>query len=544
MFSVLIVDDEKLDREGLKRQLEWSRYGIEEIFLAENGFEAIDIIKNNNINILLTDVKMPGLSGIQLVRKINEVMPDNKIKIIFISGFDDFEYVKGALELNACQYILKPVDTDELSSAVKKAVDSLEKESQYEKEKKTLLNCLNESIPLLRKKIIEDLIFDTVDRENIWTKITEIGMNFRKGIAIVLIAEIDDYKKLAYEMQKNHLANVMSKVEDFIKQSMFNFNDKCSAEYSKIDDSKIVIILTFPENEHRKGAEKISKQIAEIIAGDNCNISQISITVAMGSVVESLDKICISYNVASKALIQKFYEGKGRVLSCCEEEYCATNSIKYDSIDTEFSRCIINLDINKAEHLIDYFFDNLQKTRTYSNDFLKYYCIHIFSKIEITLLEINESFENIFGNSSVLWDKLDKFETILDIRRWMKNIFKAVIEYLEHKNDTKNKKIVEQIINIIENNYHEDITLKQIAESLYYSPNYLGNIFKEETGKIFSDFLIEYRMKKAAQLFNDTRLKIYQISQMVGYKNIPSFIRQFKAVYGLTPIQYRKRCLK
>lgn len=355
MFSILIVDDEKLDREGLKRQLEWSKYDIKEIFLADSGFEAINIIKNNSIDILFLDVKMPGMSGIQLVRKINEIMPDKKMKIIFISGFDDFEYVKGALELSACQYILKPVDTNELSSAVKKAVESLKKERRYEQEQITLLNCLNESIPLLRKKIIEDIIFDTACKDNIWNKITEVGLNFKKGNAIVLIAEIDDYKKLSSEMHKNDIENIMIKVDKFIKESILFFKDKCSAEYVKINDSKIVIILTVSEHQDSKEIDKIARQFADKIAGQNCMIPDISFTVALGCIVESLDKSCISYNVASKALLQKFYEGKGRVLSCYEEYYCVSNSIKYENIDTELSKCILNLDINKAEHLIDYF---------------------------------------------------------------------------------------------------------------------------------------------------------------------------------------------
>lgn len=148
---------------------------------------------------------------------------------------------------------------------------------------------------------------------------------------------------------------------------------------------------------------------------------------------------------------------------------------------------------------------------------------------------------NIWPNDSMLINKPMELETISEIRQWMKDVFLAVIEYYECQKEDKDFCLRRDFEKYIEKNYQRDITLKQLAEEWHYSPNYLGNVIKQKFNKGFSEYLLEYRMEKAAKLLKSDEAKIYEVAHRVGYNNISSFIKQFKQTYGVTPAECRER---
>jgi len=143
-------------------------------------------------------------------------------------------------------------------------------------------------------------------------------------------------------------------------------------------------------------------------------------------------------------------------------------------------------------------------------------------------------------NTDSLTRELLRLETVSDIREWMKNTIQTASDHLDEKRISKSSAIVEQVIEYVEANYSENISLDKIAKIMYYTPNYLGNVFKQETNQNFSEYLMEYRIRQAAILLRDRNIKVLEASMSVGYKNMPTFIKNFKSIYGVTPSEYRK----
>lgn len=537
MFKVLIVDDERLDREGLKTQIEWEKLNITIVETAKNGFEALKIIGVQKPDILITDVKMPGMNGISLAQKAADAIP--AIKVIFISGFDDFEYIRNALLINAYEYLLKPVDTDELLAAIKKVVNECIKEKKAAEQKEQLMNQLNESKPLLKQKFICDLIYGLSDDENIWENIKYLNMGLKPGKYRILLCELDDYEILAEEHSAIRLERLQQDIFEVISKTDLHH---CILEFAQIDKARAVIILNFDNPVEPGRINFISDNISKNIIGKVKTETGLSITIGAGSTVDSVSGLHLSYDEGCMALAQKMLTGKGTVINYYPKTNIKEPDVDFQNLAGELMQCIKNNDANKTNYLLEYLFDSFESSNIYGSKYIQNCCINLISRIEITLIELNESVELIFGKNIVLWEKLMKFETILDIRQWTKNIFRAIFEYFENKNSQKNRKIIMAVIKKIEQNYCSDITLKDMAAEFFYSPNYLGAIFKEELGLGFAEYLTDYRIKKAAELLKQPHVKMYEVANMVGYKNVPSFINQFKTIYKMTPTEYRERC--
>lgn len=536
MFKLLIVDDEKLDREGLQEQLPWDELGISTVEAAKNGIEALEIIERIKPDILITDVKMPRMDGLSLAGKALEIVP--WIKIIFVSGFDDFEFVKSALLVNAYQYILKPVDTDELLHAAQKVVNERIREIKEEEENRTLVGTINESRSLLKQKLFHDILFGTFDKETIWQRLRFLDIRFYEGYFAVLLCEIDDYRLLVEEYGTEALEGHKSAISDKMKGLQ---GVEYTLEFVDIDPARCAAIFNFHANVKKEMVEFRLKERAQRIIEEIGGTGRISVSAGIGCTVERMEDLGLSYTNSCQALLQKMFRGKGSVLFYQPKTSVKENVIDIQNIGNELVQSIKTCDTNKGYYCLDYLFDSIEANRMSEDRFVQNYCINLISRMEISLLEMNERLENIFGEGVIVWEKLMKFETIPDIRQWMKNVFRAVIEHLENKNSRKNRKVVLQLTKYIEENYARELTLKDIANHFYYTPNYLGMIFKEELGQGFAEYLAEFRMKKAAELLLQRHLKLYEVAEMVGYRNVSSFINQFKLCYAMTPGEYRER---
>lgn len=420
MFKVLIVDDERLDRDGLKNQVDWSKLFISAVETAKNGFEALELIKAMRPDILLTDVKMPGMSGLSLAQKTRELLP--WVKVIFVSGFDDFEYVKNALLLNAYQYILKPVDTSELLEALTKAVNERIREKKSEEEKLLLMRRVDESKPLLKQKVVKEMLFGTADREKVLRDLRYLKLKIHDGCLRVLLCEPDDYEIMAEKLEDGALRLLETKISGALGDIA---PERCRVEHAQIERSRFAVILSFDADIAADEINSVAEGIAgEIIDRVKCGAG-ISLSIGVGGTAFNIEGLRSSYDDSRRALRMKLLAGKGRVLN---------------------------------------------------------------------------------------------------------------------ENKGKNRKIIAAVKKYIEDNYSGDLTLKDIAQELFYSPNYLGAIFKEELGAGFSEYLAEYRMKKAAELLRQPYLKTYEIANRVGYRNISAFINQFKLSFKMTPTEFRERC--
>lgn len=536
MIKLLIVDDEKLDREGLKSQIDWDSLNITTVMTAKNGFEAMRIIEEIKPEILVSDIKMPGMSGLVLAEKAQGLVPG--IKVIFTSGFDDFEYVRSALKMDAFEYILKPVETCELLSALRKAIGELLSERKEEEERQSLIERVNETKPLLEQKFWREVLYGTVEPITLYNRMSSMNIHFEGSSMVTLLCEIDDFRSMAHDAAMA----CQNAVESLTRGTFKNVvDDGCQMEWVQLEEGRLIGIFSFSDFVTHAQIRDYLRVIANRVIQEIKQQLDHSLTIGIGCVVPGIEALHLSYSESCQAVAQKMFIGKGCALFYYPKTSVRNLSIDVQNIGGQLMQSISAVDINKAMYYIDCLFDSVEAGNIYDRKYVQNCCLNIISRIDITLADLNEKLENIFGHNEVLWDKLFRFETILDIRQWMKNVFRAVIEFLEGRNAKKNRKIVEQVVKYVEESFAQEITLKNIANDLYYSPNHLGYLFKEETGQGFTEYLTEFRMKRAGELLKNSRVKMYEVANQVGYKNISSFINQFKVFFNMTPTEYRER---
>lgn len=537
MTKLLIVEDERLEREGLLGQLDWNQYGIEDVTAATTGVEALEIIQEDKPDILMTDIKMPLMDGLELVQEARKI--DKDIKVIFISGYDSFEFAQYAIKLNVCGYLLKPVDTDELSDMITQVVSSIDKDKQSKYMNNLLNKSIDESRSYIINKMITDLLYGTYDDEvEIAYRADFIGLNFIFGKYILLLVEIDDYAlnsssndRMYYKDQCNRICQIARKYST----KMYN------VEAAVIDLHTCAVLISC---DSKVPSELIGEKyvgIGEKMISSVKDELHLSISIGASDVITKLSSIRRAYDDCCSALKSKIYKGKGRINKKVDTRHSTKFRLQLEHIDVELSKSLVVGDRTKIINTIDHMFDTIEDSCIIDNVFIQNLCINIISRMNITVIEMGLNINEIFGGGAILLNKLMSFETILDIRQWMKNIFCAVIEYNQEVQNTTKGDLKLKFKKFINKHYNEDITLKALSELWHYSPNYLGNMIKQEMGKGFSEYLAEYRMSKATMLLLNEKYKIYEVAHMVGYKNISSFIKQFKHVYNMTPNEYRTK---
>jgi len=539
MFKILIAEDEYLDNEGLKESIK-SMYADEVIIEAVyNGFEAVDKLNSFSPDVLISDINMPGMSGIELATKVKKNIPD--ISIIFISGYDDFDYLKSAIKLEAFEYILKPVDDNELEEVVDRVVSKISKQKLVKEENVVFREIVNESIPIMKEKFLKDLIFGTIESNDIWHRVNNLNLEIQEGLYSIILFEIDNYN---LEVAGNERKLIDKKLDKILRDINKGEYSLCYQQNLNIGSGRGVLLLSFNSFIQENVQNDTAFNIASEILLEANNLLGISVTASIGKTVSYIEEIYQSYNDACEKMRQKLILGKGIVIYKLNEQNTDLQLIKnseYIKINKELIKCLHNLDIQKATHLLDYFFNNIKDSNVYNIQYIQNICINIICQIQNFLFENSENLDEM-EYELLYWNNILKFDTIQDICQKMKYIFEKVIDCLENRKNKRSNKAVETVLKYIEENYSEDITIKEIANQMYYSQNHLGVLFKKEIGKGFSEYLTEYRMKKAQEFLKTTLLRTYQIAEAVGYSNVNSFIKQFKLMHDMTPKEYRGRC--
>lgn len=534
MFKMILVDDERMERTYMKKCIDWQSLNIQVCGEADNGEEALEVCSKIKPDIILTDIKMPVMDGLEFSVRVKDILPE--VKIIFISGHEDFEYAKTVANLNAFGYILKPFRIQDVIDVVKKVVNICDEDFKKDVERTRLLSILQENISVLKESFIREFLDGTKQIENIWGRVEYLDIQFKKGLYGVILFEIDDigqlYTNLKEEDRQIFSINLLQMVRHTIKQYSYG-------EVIKISDAQYVALLSGEPNV--EDFDESMFQVAEK-AKEKAETQGISITIGISTTGKSIEAIHKMYQQVQKAIEYKIYDHKGEIIYINDLPFATQKqSIDFNQFDKEFIEYLKAGNKEKINDLLDSTFDRLLVSHNVSTAYLQNLCISIISMSMRFLIEINCTFEEIFGERDMVWNKLMRFETISDIKQWMKNIFSYMVDNVNAKKKSKNQLIVEQVKEIINERYGEELTTKELSKKIFLSPNYIGAIFKNETGIGFLEYLTQVRMEEAKVLLQDINLKIYEVAEQVGYNNTPYFSTVFKDFMGFAPKEYRER---
>lgn len=509
MKKIIIVDDEKMIRIGIKNAIYWEGLGISEVLLAAGPREALEMIKQNKPEIMICDINMPEMTGLQLIEKVRTIVP--KIKIVMLTGYDKFEYARDSLKLHVDDFFLKPVDEEELTNVLNHLVEKLEEEEKKEiqKEIHDLLN------PYQMEKFMRNLVSGKLDKSLIkeFCQKSKIPMQQRLK-AIIIVPPL-----------KKREPDELVLVEYEIKDICMGFVKSQEGE-AVFSDAYRNIVLILKKNSVPGEFSIRLRQISSVLEMEFGAPPQLF----QGETVQGFAELAISYNGAQ--MIKK--ENQSLVLN---EKYSEKEKSQYQKWEEYFfalkKELVKNLDDFTAVLAAYFHFVDEAKAYNLSSETVARYCFDLVSAVYY------RQFEN-YGDKNT--NNLETFLASIqhgekeDIFLLTRNFIERILDNDEINSST----LVSQAKAYIHEHLTEDVSVANIAANLYVTPNYFSRLFKSVVGIGCNDYIVRKRIQKAENLLANTNMKTGKIAAAVGYNDANYFSLAFKKQIGFSPTQYRE----
>lgn len=517
MLKLLICDDEKWIRYGLINTIDWAGIGIETVYEAKDGLEALEIAVQNRPDIIITDIKMPNLSGLELITELKKLIsPSN---ILIISGFNDFEYAQEALRLGVRDYFLKPLDAKAIETAVVRIIqdniNSKMENTRHSKERELLKSCLAVAQKYHLAAWLDGKYTDIAEiKENLHQVNIDINTNY--GIVITCMMEIPP------KACEPPLVSIKAIEEMILQMKASGFQN---ISFFK-DIGEFIIILFNMKLEYDFEALKKILRINQEYIKDNFGGK---ILIGVGPNVE-LGVLSESYRKSISALdYYLFYPDKNVFFF---EDFTGLFENNPDMFASQNMNKLINyIKLGKLEECSKWADDFISKVTECKQNIrpedVKASVANILEVLKnigiLTDADANLYNKEIYGNIP-----LQRLEEIL----------KAIISKA-HKSTTKIKKSIELAVEYIENNYNKSIKMSDVANAVHHNVSYFSRIFSLYIGENFTKYLTRIRIEKAKICLNSPNSKVYEVAEMVGYPDYRVFSRKFKQLEGISPGEYK-----
>lgn len=519
-MKLLIADDEMQIRTGLEIGIDWKELGFHEVYTAENGVEALDLCRKYQPELVITDIRMPGMDGLELGKRIS--MMYSPVEIIILSGYSEFEYAREAIKLGAYDYLLKPINIRELIERVKKACEKVEKSVNDSAKKKELL--ILERIRTLQQLIMSRGIFSEEEEKSFASELkNKYGNEILVGVCSVDVLH-----------EKN-----LDQFGIYLEKCMVEILEKYKAETLYWERGNLFFIMDiFSAAEFQRKKEALRKEQADLNSILK-NQFENTVTIALSS-QGKLKEAAVLFRECEEVLCKRMYSGKEAFL--LPDERKNADKIMLSPINTEKLKSRIeSLDYEHIHLYLKEIFASMRESRITSEDYVKAICSLLKDELLKTLSEQGIDIDGIFEHNRVLINEIPDYSTLSEFENWIDTLYQMILTGLSDLSGKRHSRVILQAVDYISQNYTGDINLEMTAEYVNKSKNYFSYLFKKELGISFIEYLNRVRVEAAKKLLDTTDDKTYEISEKIGYSDYKYFSSVFKKQTGMSPIQYKKR---
>lgn len=536
MYKVLIVDDEEVVREGIRTKIRWGELGFSPPVTAADGREAMDIADELSPHLVITDIYMPFVDGLELSEYLYANHPDTKI--IILSGFDEFDFAVRALKYRASDYILKPVTSAELTDILVKIKGELDAEKERRLEILNIKTLLTENGPVIKERFLNRLINDEARESELIKKLDFIGLPRDAGKYAVALLDVDggpgaDEAFLEYG-------------SELLSFSVCNISEELTAELTENEGAAGIVfqnalsqtVIIFWGDKARAARENICGRIVDLLP----RVLGFTVTIGFSGVFSDISEISQRYGDAGNALERRFIMGGNRIIDAERLSGGGAGGL-FDS--GEHEELIINaVKSGSAEDVsarLGALFSGLKRSgRTMEG--CHALIQRLLFQLQLLILRLDLEPEEVFGTQANIITDLYRYKTLDEINGWLTGLCLRVSNYLLGRRESYSKNLAAAAVEYIKENYQNpDMSVNSVSRHLSISPSYFSSIFKAATNETFIGFLTKTRLQKAKELLKTTNLKAYEISDKVGYTDSHYFSILFKKHTGKTPTEYREQ---
>lgn len=518
MYKILIVDDEKMIRMGMKNAIDWMKIGIDEVFTAASGNETLEILKKEEPQIMVTDIQMTEMTGLELIKAAREVVPE--LRVIVLTGFDNFEYARQSLRLQVQDFFLKPIDEDDLSDAIEKQLKEIKKLEDDEKEQARLWRSQGSVAQMRLEQCMRNLVHEKNNKEmQLYILQKDFRFDIKQKMSLILLEQ-----GMYAESRDDGKFRAMS-----VKNVCMSMIDSRNMGITFTDEDGTIAIVCFEKDDGDSVLEK-TEELSDVLKDEfECKPK-----ITVGSTVQGFENLVISYNDA-RYLLEHERENIQDII----QTMGAQNKKKmFWDIYSELRNIMISNIGNTA--LVMKAFNTFSKaTESYnlSPTIVRRCCFEIASSLSFAYME--DSGEMSDGKLDALSKSLASVG-----REEACEITRMFIDQIPGNEEENVHYIISNAKHYIDEHLAEDISVSSIATNLYITPNYFSRLFKRITGEGCNEYIVRKRIEKARSLLETTSIKTGKIAMMVGYRDTNYFSLAFKKHTGKSPTKYREEMQK
>ncbi|SFF20846.1 Two-component response regulator, YesN/AraC family, consists of REC and AraC-type DNA-binding domains [Paenibacillus catalpae] len=519
MYNVLIVDDEPVARQSLRYLIDWEELGFTVKGEAQDGRQALDMLRSQRYDLVLTDIRMPVVNGLEMAAEMQEF---TDTPVVILSGYDDFAYAREGLRLGVKEYLLKPVDEEDLIALLKKLAAGMREQQLLEKRQRLGLSAG-------RDQLLRRWVHGQIAARELEEQLRLLGLQTSEEKYACLLLELDFIAD--GEMQDRDT--------DLMRFAIRNIAEELTSGRGYVfeeSEERIGILIGGPA--HEMGLDEC-RQWAEKLLSSAMKYAKASVTIGIGGSVSAVTGIKQSWSEAEEALDGKFLSGAGTVLvphgQAAEGEGERDTLRTLESEVLEMVRSCRRAEAIRAlARLWECFrVEQVPESRA------KMSVLELLIQLFRLMKEQGASHDRLFDPSLGDYERIMRIKTMDELLRFTESKCGDVVDAMLRMKEVRPNKIVAEVKRIVQEQYSSPISLREVAATIYMNPNYLGKLFKANTEQSFNDYVLQVRMEKAKELLLHTDKKVYEIAQEVGFSELDWFYKRFKAYTGVSTGDYR-----
>ncbi|NGZ77118.1 response regulator transcription factor [Saccharibacillus alkalitolerans] len=503
MYKVFLVDDEPFIIEGLYDIIDWASLGLEVAGSALDGREAFDALRETAADLLITDISMPEMTGLELIRRVRELRPE--LKVIVLSGFNEFDYLKEGMKLGIENYLLKPINVEELEATLANVTEKLRRAEREER-----FGAFGARI--IRDNVLHRWLTGRISQAEFDERLSLMGISFRCPKLAVLILRADGDETLALRAEEA----LQGEPDCVVFREM---------------DGDAAVIVPLAEGEGRERMLDVAAKLERRIGGE-------ALRIGIGSAGPLPQHGPCSRTEAEKALEYALVDPERRIFEYVPS--AGTSSAPEAAgqaratLGREYARLVLARDGEELTRRIGEDFAALSRTEGMAPEELQNIALGVCADFRAVLREVKRE-----DDGEPLLQVLERVRTASHMEELIEAVRRAAEETVGLLNRDTRSPVVQQVLGYIAAHYGEELSLKMLGSQYHIHPVYLGQLFHKEMGETFTDYLNKYRIERAKEKLRTTTQKVQDISRSVGYWETGYFYKQFKKYVGISPTEYK-----
>ncbi|QAY67456.1 response regulator [Paenibacillus protaetiae] len=544
MYKLLLVDDEMEVTEGLMAEIDWAGCGFGEVMTAGNGREAMELFEKLEPDVLITDISMPYMNGLELAEWARGAYP--LTRIVILSGYDEFEYAKQAIRLQVDEYVLKPFSGTQITDTVLKIAQRMDEEREKHSNLQLLEEHYRMSLPIVREKFLSSLITRKQPLSVVRSKAEAYGLELDgRGYVVSVIAVYHTDEQGGNEDETAVKSLASSYDLDLKLFSVVNVAGEIWAKYGMgkvfVHQDRVVLLNVVQQEGSFQENGNLMDVLKEVLQSIEKYL-RLTVNIGVGRAVPEIGALKEAYESASMALDYRRILGSNRIICIEDMEDRSNEELLFDETRKQNLLSTVKVGTEQElKELVDGLFDDVARSQAPVYEVQLYLMEMVLAIMKLTKgLESGSGNEEWFKGGTDILAQYQKLNSMEETKAWYGDLCAKVRSRIASQRQRSYKRIVEEAIAYTKENYRDsDLSIAKLCAHLHVSAGYFSTVFKRELKLTYGAYLLQLRMEIAKELLRTTDLKTFEIAEQVGFSDPNYFSLCFKKYAGISAKEYR-----